>query len=126
MHLVGLRFRVEICFAGRKNEIAAGRTQELAIVRERARIPVEVFTRGKLQSIDENAGHHRAAARQRRANQRQMPFVQTAHGRHQRYIGPALKRRSHLRDVVNDLHAAKTQYPCRASSGNAPLLTSRT
>ena len=55
MHAIGLRLRIELLLARRKQHIAASRLQPLGVGGQRARVAVEVFVRRKLQPVDEDA-----------------------------------------------------------------------
>jgi hypothetical protein len=50
---------------------------------EGARVFLEILVRRELQRIDEDAGDHKALALTRDSHQRQVTFVQIAHGRHE-------------------------------------------
>ena len=57
--------------------------QQCAIALERPGIFREVFRGTKLSGVDEQRDRHSIALRSRRAHQRQVAFVQCAHGGHQ-------------------------------------------
>ena len=83
--LVALWLGIQLGLAGGKDDVAAGRGQQLAITRQGARIGVEIFVWRELQAVDEDAGDDHAV-RQRGAgltHQGQVAVVQIAHGRHE-------------------------------------------
>jgi hypothetical protein len=81
LHAVFLRLRVHVRLGRREQHVHAFALQLLDVVLQRARVFVEVLVRAELQAVDEDRRHHRVAMLARQAHQRQVAFVQVAHGR---------------------------------------------
>ena len=67
----------------REEDLDAFFFQQLAVAIELARIFRQIFGRAKLRWVHEDGNGNRVALRLRSADQRQMAFMQSAHGRHQ-------------------------------------------
>ncbi len=73
-----------------------------------SRIPTQVVGRVELRGVDEQADHHHVGRFPRRANERQVPVMEGAHGGHQTDALAALPRLAkclaHLRDRSKEPH----------------------
>ena len=69
--------------SGRVEQVAARAREQRGIAGFVARVAFEVLVRRELARIDEQAGDDETAALLRRADQREVPLVQRAHGRNQ-------------------------------------------
>ena len=104
-HPEGLRLGVQLGLVGREQQVAAGRLQQFAVTRQRARVTIEVFVRRELKPVHEDAGHQRQAVAARLAQQAQMPLVQVAHGGHEGTGAGAAQGGTQRFGGVQDLHA---------------------
>ncbi len=68
---------------GRVEQVDAGFAQRRDVVAEAARIAVEVLGGAELQRVDEDRRRDRSRLGARALDERKMPGVQRAHGRHQ-------------------------------------------
>ncbi len=83
LHAVFLRLRVHVALGGRKQHVDAFLLQLLDVVLQRARVLVEILIGTELQPVDEDRRDHRVTVLTRQAHQRQVAFMQVAHGRHE-------------------------------------------
>ena len=104
VYLVGLRLRVELPLARRKQHVAAGLFQALGIGVQGARVAVKVFVRCKLQAVDKNAGHRDVAQRPGLFDERNMAVMQVAHGGHKGRAFEAAEFVAQFGDGVDDVH----------------------
>ncbi|MCY1237853.1 hypothetical protein D9M72_505650 [compost metagenome] len=104
---VFLRHRVHIALGGRKQHIDALSLQLLDIVLQRARVLVEILVGAELQAVHEDRRHHRVAVLARQAHQRQVAFVQVAHGGNEGGAVLAAQLVPQLLDGGNDFHLAR-------------------
>ena len=110
--------------------------QQLAIAIKISRILGQVFVGAELQGIHEDRDHHQIALGLGHAHQREMAFVQRAHGGHQAH-GLALAQRgaaggTHFFDGVADFHdrrwpsqAEGTQLMSTCMLSRVPATTAR-
>ena len=104
LHLEGLRLGIQVFFAGGKQNVAACSAQLVGVLRQGARVAVEVFVGQKLQAVHEDAGHQRIAQGFGLLHQGQMPFVQVAHGGNKSRAAASGQRRAQVCQGVNDVH----------------------
>jgi hypothetical protein len=75
--------RMDLFDGRKKNDVDAMSLRGLDILLLATRIGPEVLAGAELQRVHEDAHHDRLALVPRRAHQREMPRVQSAHGRHE-------------------------------------------
>ena len=124
---LGLRLQpvgIERLDGGGEQQVAAARRQQLAVAVERARILAEILAGAELQWIDEQRGDHDIGQRSRPVHQRQMAFVQIAHGRYQRDGSPRhavlVQPLAQRRNIVQRLH----QKQCSSAGKRRDLTAS--
>ena len=106
---IGLRAGgIHLLRPGREQQVDAQLLQQRSIAFQGARILGQIFRRAELQRIDEDGNRGHVAARLRRAHQRQMAFVQSAHGGHESQglavAGHLTASCLHLGDGCNAFH----------------------
>jgi len=99
--------RVHLGLVGREQVVDARRGQLVAVGLETARIFLEVLAGPELQPVDEDGGHHGVAVVARLLHQRDVPFVEVAHGRHQRNPAGRFQRGAQAGNGLVDLHSAQ-------------------
>jgi hypothetical protein len=82
-----------------------------AIVGECTRVFFEILAGTELQAVDEDGGDHLVGMPARLGHQRDMAFVQVAHGRHQRHTPGPGPCRPHAGDGIVDQHVASAGPP---------------
>ncbi len=87
-----------------KDQVATRGPQQVAITLEGTRVSVEIFVRGKLQAVDEDARHHRAAGLPGALDQREVAGVQVAHGGYEGCASSPRQGLPQLGNGVDDAH----------------------
>ncbi len=75
--------RIHICDRGGEDDIGAGLFGHRRVAAQIARVGVVILAGAELGRVDENREHEQIAARAPGAQQRQVSFVEKAHGRHE-------------------------------------------
>ena len=104
MHGVGLWLGIQLRFVGRKHNVAIDAFELRAIVLQRARIAIKIFSWPELQAIDKNTNHRASAPWTGFFDESKMSFVQISHGRHEHIVRHALQVFAQLSDGVNEFH----------------------
>ena len=106
--------RVHFRNCRRPQQIDAGVLQQLAVLRQLARIGIQILVFAELQRIDENRHRDAIGNLARVAHQRQMPVVQRAHRRHQcEGFSPTFERDQCIRQRCagrDSLHGARLSF----------------
>ena len=141
--LAGLRLGIEIFFPGRKQHIAAGGLQLVAVGLPGAGVGIKVFVRRKLQTVHKNAGHRHVTERPGLIDEPDVALVQIAHGGHEGGALVGTQVGAQVGNGVNDFHVSAMRgrakgriysdtarapgyHAWMASTGKRPSLTART
>ncbi len=96
--------RIHLLWRRREQEVDAGLLGERHVALLVARVAVEILSRAELGRIDEQARDDRVRFGSSRGEEREMPFVEGAHGRDEADLGEGLEGFANLGDRPDDLH----------------------
>ena len=121
--------RIDLLRAGREEQVDAGLLGEVHVPLEIARIALQVFSGPELRGVDEEACDRHVALAGAGPKERQVSFVEGAHGRHQtdahRLLARGHERFADARHAADQLHGRVAFASARYSGATSGARSSR-